>query len=289
VASAATPGAQPRAISELLDATFSLYRRNFQVLAGVAVLIVIPGLVISLISGSYRANPFTVLQQVVSNTNNPAALQQLNQTQQNVINSPLYPLSFLLEFLIIPFSVGALYQAAVMLAMGRPATIGSVLSATLRRYFALFGLIFLIGLVVVGGILIITIPVVIWVVIRWSVATPALFAEELGPARALGRSWQLVSGEWWRTLGILLVVGIMTSVIQSVLGLLFGGLAAVLPGLDSDLHAALSTSATQLVSAVVTPLLPIAVTLLYFDMRVRKEGYDLDELARRAAQGPATA
>lgn len=289
MASAATPGAQPRAISELLDATFSLYRRNFQVLAGVAVLIVIPGLVISLISGSYRANPFTVLQQVVSNTNNPAALQQLNQTQQNVVNSPLYPLSFLLEFLIIPFSVGALYQAAVTLAMGQPATIGSVLSATLRRYFALFGLIFLIGLVVVGGILIITIPVVIWVVIRWSVATPALFAEELGPARALRRSWQLVSGEWWRTLGILLVVGIMTSVIQSVLGFLFGGLAAVLPGLDTDLHAALSTSATQLASAVVTPLLPIAVTLLYFDMRVRKEGYDLDELARRAAQGPATA
>lgn len=280
---------RPLPVGELLDETFKLYRRHFNVIAGVALIVVLPNLVLALISGSYRANPFSYLQQVLQNANNPEELQRIQQRQAEFNSSPLYILSFLLTALLLPFSLGAIFRAATSLAAGNVETIGSVLMGTARRYFALVGIGILTSLVIVGGILIITIPVVILVLVRWAVDTPVLFAENVGPIRAVGRSWNLTRGNWWRTLGILILVGILVSIIQTALTALFGGLAAVVPGLGNDLRAAIVLTVSTGVNALVSPITPIAISLLYLDLRVRKEGLDLDQLARQAAPGPAPA
>ena len=276
-------------LGELLDESFKLYRRHFTVIAGVALVIIVPNLILSLISGSYRANPITYLQNVAQNLNNPDALATIQAQQGAYTSSPLYLLSFPLAALLVPFSVGALYRAATSLAAGNVETIGSVLSGTLRRYFAVWGVVILAVLLFVGVIAIVTIPVVIWVAIRWSVAIPALFAEGIGPVKALGRSWNLVRDNWWRTLGILIIVSIMVSLIETALQVLFGGVAAVVPGLTGDLRAGVVTTVTTLVDALVGAITPIAITMLYLDLRVRKEGLDLDQLARQAAPGTAPA
>lgn len=290
VATAGTPvRLRPLPIGELLDETFKLYRRHFNVIAGVAVAVILPNLILTLLSGSYRANPFTYLQQVLQNANDPAALQEIQNRQAQYTSSPLYAFSFLVSALMVPFTVGALYRAATSLAAGNLETIGSVLAGTARRYFAIWGIVALAVLVACGGIAIITIPVVIWVLVRWSVATPALFAEGIGPVKAVGRSWNLVRDNWWRTLGILIIVGIMVSLIELALAALFGGIASVIPGLSADIQAGLVTTVVTLVDAVVGAITPIAITLLYLDLRVRKEGLDLDQLARQAAPGTATA
>ncbi|HEV2014401.1 MAG TPA: glycerophosphoryl diester phosphodiesterase membrane domain-containing protein [Candidatus Dormibacteraeota bacterium] len=290
MATAGTPvRLRPLPLGELLDETFKLYRRHFSVIAGVALVIILPNLILSLISGSYRANPFSYLQQVLQNANDPAALQAIQARQAQYTSSPLYLLSFPIAILMIPFTVGALYRAATSLAAGNVETIGSVLAGTARRYFAVFGIVILAALVALGSIGILTIPVVIWVLIRWSVATPALFAEGVGPVKAVGRSWNLVRENWWRTVGIVIIVAIMVSLIQSALGVLFTGIAAVVPGLSDDLRAGLVTTVATLVDALVSAITPIAITMLYLDLRVRKEGLDLDQLARLAAPGTAPA
>ena len=56
-----------------------------------------------------------------------------------------------------------------------------------------------------------------------------------------------------------------------------------------DFQAALVQVGGTLLSAVVSPITTIAVTLLYFDLRVRKEGLDLDQLAQQTSPGPAPA
>jgi low affinity Fe/Cu permease len=276
-------------LPELLDETFKLYRRHFTVIAGVALIIILPNLLLSLISGSYRANPISYLQNVAQNINNPDELARIQARQSDYTSSPLYLLSFPIAALLLPFSVGALYRAATSLAAGNLETIGSVLAGTARRYFAVWGIVILGGLVLLGGIAIVTIPVVLWVLIRWSVGLPALFAEGIGPVKAVGRSWNLVRDNWWRTLGILIIVTIMVSLIQTALAALFGGIAALAPGLNSDIRAGAVTTVTTLVDALVGAITPIAVTLLYLDLRVRKEGLDLDQLARQAAPGTAPA
>jgi hypothetical protein len=276
-------------LGELLDETFKLYRRHFSVIAGVALAVILPGLIVTLVSGSYRANPFTYLQQIAQNANDPAALQAIQNSQQQFNASPLYLLSFPITLLLLPFSVGAVYYAATAFAAGSVETIGSVLMGTLRRYFGLFGVLLIALLVALTAVLIITIPVVIWIEVRWAVAFPALLAERVGPTRALGRSWALVKGNWWRTLGILIVVSILVSIIQAAIGATLGGIAALMPGLTTDFRAGLVTVVTALVSAIVGAITPIAVTMLYLDLRVRKEGVDLDQLARQTTPGTAPA
>jgi len=290
VATAGTPvRLRVMPLGELLDETFKLYRRHFTVIAGVALVIIVPNLILSLISGSYRANPFSYISSVVQNVNNPDQLAQIQARQRAYTGSPLYLLSFPIAALLLPFSVGALYRAATSLAAGNLETIGSVLLGTLRRYFAVWGVVILAALLFVGAIAIVTIPVVIWVAIRWSVAIPALFAEGVGPVKALGRSWNLVRDNWWRTLGILIIVSIMVYLIDAALQVLFTGVAAVVPGLSGDLRAGVITTITTLVDALVGAITPIAITMLYLDLRVRKEGLDLDQLARQAAPGTAPA
>ncbi len=300
-------------LGELLDESFKLYRRHFAVIAGVALAVILPSLVVTLISGSYRANSVTYIQQLIQNSNDPAALQALQARQPQF--SPLYFLTFPIALLLLPLSLGAIYYAATSLAAGHTETVGSVLLGTLRRYFGILGIAILSGLPALGAILIVAIVVVIfiaahanalavavgilagiaalvfivWLGVRWTLAYAVLLAERVGPGRALGRSFALVSGNWWRTAGILLLVGILVSIIQSAIGALFTGIAALVPGLSEDLRSGAVTVVAALVNAVVGAISPIAITMLYLDLRVRKEGVDLDQLARQTTPGTAPA
>jgi hypothetical protein len=290
VATAGTPvRLRPLPVGELLDETFKLYRRHFNVIAGVAIVVILPNLLLTLLSGSYKANTFSYLQQVLQNLNDPTALQAIQNRQTQFTGSPLYLASFPIALILLPITGGALFRATTSLAAGNVESIGSVLLGTVKRYFAIAGIGILTVLVVLGCVAIVTIPIVLWVLIRWAVAMPALFAEGVGPVKAVGRSWSLTRDNWWRTLGILLLVSIMVSLIQAALGALFTGIAAVIPGLSDDIRAGLVTTVSTLISALVGALSPIAITLLYLDLRVRKEGLDLDQLARQALPGTAPA
>jgi hypothetical protein len=290
VATAGTPvRLRVMPLGELLDETFKLYRRHFTVIAGVAVAIILPNLILSLISGSYRANPITYLQQLFQNLNDPEALQAIQARQAEYFTSPLYLLSLLTFVLMYPLNAGAFYRAATSLAAGNTETIASVLAGTARRYFAIVGVIILWVLVILGCVGFVTIPVVIWVLVRWTVGMPAMFAEGIGPVKALGRSWNLTRENWWRTLGIVVIVWIMVTLINSAIQFLFTGIAALIPGLSDDIRAALVLTVATVVRALVSAITPIAITMLYLDLRVRKEGLDLDQLARQAAPGTAPA
>ena len=284
VASAAPPvRLRAMSLADLLDETFRVYRRQFTVLAGVALLVLIPGLCITLLSGAYRFNPLTPAywQSFVQSINDPQALSQFQQRSQQVMASPFYPLTYVVGLLLFPFTTAAVYRAATGAAVGQAQTIGSVLQGTLRRYFGIFGLAILAGLTALGGILIVTIPVVIWVLVRWAVSLPALLAENVGPTAALGRSWALVKDQWWRTLGIVLVLAILTSVVSAAVTAVFSVIAAVFPG-GADLRSALALAGNTLASGLVAPIFAVGLTLLYLDLRVRKEGLDLEQLARQA-------
>src|SRR5256714_5161906 len=97
---------RPMPLGELLDETFKLYRLHFTVIAGVALIVIIPNLIVTLVSGSYRANPFTYVQDLLQNASNPAALQAVQNRQAQYTSSPLYLLSFPVAILMKPFTNG---------------------------------------------------------------------------------------------------------------------------------------------------------------------------------------
>ena len=94
---------------------------------------------------------------------------------------------------------------------------------------------------------------------------------------------------WWRTFGIIFIAGVAYSILTLALLALFNVVAAIIPGLSTDFRSGLATAATTLVDALIAPIFPVVLTLLYFDLRVRKEGLDLDQLAQQTSPGPAPA
>ena len=287
---------RPMPLSELLDELFRLYRRHFSLIVGVALLVALPGLVWSLATGVYRLNSTSYTNLFTATGTSTVAFN--SQQFSNLLGT--LSLGGLGALILLPFSLGAVYRAVTDVALGRPATIGVVLRETLARYWPLLGLVglfFVFALVwaiaeLIGFVLLIlpglaVLCAAIYFLVRWSLTVAAMMAEDMGPIRGLGRSWNLVKGQWWRTFGILVIVTILQTIITYALFILFGLIAAIFS--TGDFQAALVQVGSTLLSALVSPITTIAVVLLYFDLRVRKEGLDLDQLAQQTTPGPAPA
>jgi hypothetical protein len=109
-----------------------------------------------------------------------------------------------------------------------------------------------------------------------------MFVENIGLGAAFSRSWWLVQGRWWRTFLVLFLIAIIWYVAQFALGA-FLQLGSFLLRLivSPFVAAAISSAISQVVSALVSPILQIAIVLVYFDLRVRKEGLDLFQMAHQ--------
>jgi hypothetical protein len=125
----------------------------------------------------------------------------------------------------------------------------------------------------------------VWLSVAWVVAIPVLLTEDVRGVGALRRSFRLVRGRWWPTFGIVLLgfilVGIVGAVIQGVFGALF-----FVAG-DSDLVVFLVDGVgATLGSVLTTPFTAAFITVVYVDLRVRKEGFDLQLLVERLGVSP---
>jgi hypothetical protein len=108
----------------------------------------------------------------------------------------------------------------------------------------------------------------------------AIVAERAGPFGAMGRSWELTRGHWWRVFGTLVVVGLISLVLYlAVVGGL-GGAIATNDDMSEFTYATLTTALTVILFAILYPLVASIVTVIYYDLRVRNEGFDLHLLAQ---------
>jgi hypothetical protein len=127
--------------------------------------------------------------------------------------------------------------------------------------------------------------------VAWSVALPVLFVEGKGGFKALGRSAQLVKDRWWATFGRFFVGYILVSVVSTAVTLLWVALALLVVDKSSLGALVLQHIGSLFGSLVTTPFIAALTVLIYFDLRVRKEGFDLALLAERMggvpAEGPA--
>ena len=144
------------------------------------------------------------------------------------------------------------------------------------------------GITLVGLLILIVAGAIVsyYLSIKFSVASPAMVLENLGVFAAIGRSWRLTRGNFWRLFGI----NILTSIIISMVAGVFGGIASVI-GAFSTIVASSSTndfmealSITFIIYMVMTAIsllitLPFSSSvnaLLYIDLRMRKEGLDVE-------------
>ena len=133
---------------------------------------------------------------------------------------------------------------------------------------------------------------VVAISVRWSFAAPAILVEGMGAAGSLGRSWRLTSGNTWRTFGVILIFGLLVVLFQAIVTQLLTLVTDQAFGPATFESAAAASLLGAVVSLPFAPVVPLAVTVLYFDLRVRREAFDVAPAqssgAPSAPGGPAT-
>jgi hypothetical protein len=145
---------------------------------------------------------------------------------------------------------------ALDIAQGR---LGPMIGATIRAT----AIILLLCITVIG------IPFAIYRMVRWCFLSMVVMIESIAGQPVLARSAELVQGQWWNTLGRLLVVYLVISIPT---GIFTQAVAAAFPGIGGILLSAAATFIT-------TPFGIIGVSLMFFDRQARKEPQPHDQLS----------
>ncbi|HEX9596847.1 MAG TPA: glycerophosphoryl diester phosphodiesterase membrane domain-containing protein, partial [Anaerolineales bacterium] len=192
--------------------------------------------------------------------------------------------------LALTVSVATLYHR-------RSISIRQALRISSRRYLSALGAIILIGigaavpifalaaLLVFSGFsdggsalgllgLILFIPVFLYFALRIGFVHQAIVIENQGASNAIRRSWDLTAGQFWHVFGTLILAGILTYILAGIPEAL---ITFAFQYIEAPIFLSmLTTILVQDLSLVLTMPYSLAITtLLYYNLRVRKEGYDL--------------
>jgi hypothetical protein len=192
----------------------------------------------------------------------------------------------ILPLLASAFVVAACARIVADAYSGRPDPGTAATREAGRRLLAIIGLEILVLLCDALGFLACGIGVV--VPITWfAVAMPALILERATVGGAMSRSFNLTKTHFFRALGLVLSVQLLTIVISV-------GLAA---GVNLILHQGASASsaviaqgiANIIATTLTTPFAATAIVVLYFDLRIRDEGFDVQLMMQAVDDRHATA
>jgi len=306
---------RPIGVGEILDGAFTAVRRNPRATLGVGALIMtIYGIVAAIIAPTAVAG-FGTFGSFSGNS------QQSQARLQHDLSNFGHQIAGLAVTYLLLVIAGQILTGMLTVVVGR-SVLGEQITAaeawrrTLPRLPSIFGATILfclvmiglwavfagIGLIVaavhapvgliagyfvLGGIAVLCLTVWLWT--SFVLANQVVVLERTGPARALGRSWRLVRGSFWRVLGIALLAELIAGIASAILQLPFSIPAGIIAShAGGSLHPPLlavviGTIGTTVSRSVTGALLAGIYVLLYVDLRMRKEGLDM---ALRTAADP---
>ena len=185
--------------------------------------------------------------------------------------------SFAIFMLLSMLVQGALVRATVAHAEGERASLAQCIGTGLSAAVPLIGLSILMLLGLLAGFLLLFIPGVI-LYLMWSVAVPALVAEEQGVFAAFGRSRALTKGARWKIFGLQLLVLVLIFIFSAVFGaVVLAGGAATVRGLAHPSPLMLAISAVS--NTALIAFWSTVQANLYIGLREWKDGPQAGKLA----------
>ena len=231
--------------------------------------------------------PFTIAAMLVAWALAPTIaewwelLNTYSETDPAIVRPLFIYFCFTLLQLLINMIIDAAMSCPLSHAMGQQYTTGNIsigrtFGASAKRVVNVL-IAVLLRSIVVGAlaITVIGIPLAIYFQIKWLFVTQAILFEGKSITEALSRSSNLVSDNWWRVLGYVIVLIIIVFAFGFIMGFIQGlmldifNFSTAVNGFDFYL---------TIVEIIAAPVFVIATTLLYFTLRVEKERYHLGKL-----------
>ena len=311
---------RPLGLGELLDRTFTLYRNNFWLFCGIMALpeavTVLANLIFSLATRG-QVKPFAFPP-------NPSApppdLAQAFSQLGTVVGAA--SLIGMIKLVIYAAAVAATMFGVASVYLGQQSTIRDAYRKIGRKFGATLGLFILLGLIafavlvvveigamiaavaagavlsfispVLAGIIAVVVIVgavvlALWLLMRFSLSLPVVLLEDRGVIDSMARSGVLTEGHRGRIfLGLLVMFAISFGISAAVTApstvpLVFMTMKGTF--VPTWLVVVQSLSA-GIAGTVTGPLLSIAIALLYYDVRIRKEAFDLEAMLAASPEPP---
>jgi hypothetical protein len=248
---------RPRSATELIDAAFQVYRRAPVPFMVAMALIYVPWLAIRLI---FQLNVPETPDQITANL-----MRVLFATGAASI-------------VIYGLAGGAAAVLTRAVYLDESIDVAAAFRQTFRRILPLIvgPLVSFVSIAI--GLVFFIIPG-LYFVARFFAVRQTIVLEDMGPFAALGRSGILSKNNKLHILGALILVVILTTVVN------VGAVMLINLQPSKVITSVLATALT----IVVYPIIPITETLLYFDARIRNEGFDVEYLASAVTDtSPAT-
>jgi hypothetical protein len=241
----------------LLDRAFRLYTSNFSLMLGITAAAYVPFYLIMVIIES----------RVGVNVQAPSG----------GLSTLLFQIVFMILWASIAFPIasGAATYAISERYLGNEVTIGEALRLALSRFWTLSIAQITATIRVLFGFLLLIIPGILWM-LSYALIVPAVLIEGQNATPSLRRSRDLVKGQRGKVFCVMFII----NVLQGLLALGVSMISGMIFNSDSGSGAVLNSAMNNLLSIFLTPLGIVATILLYYDMRIRKEGFDLEMLSR---------
>lgn len=248
----AVPSSRDVTIGDVIASTINVALKNFTTLFMMSALFYLPGLIFQMMTLPDLSDP-------------TAGVFGANVLGASVVGI----ISIILQFVLVAAMTSAVFTAL----QGKKAEFGPSISQGFSRVLPVLGVSLLASLAMVVGLLFLLVPG-IFLMIVLAVSVPAVVVERVGVFEAMNRSMDLTRGYRWRILGLFVVVILILIGLTLVFGLVLGLFAVLLGG---NLQVAVIVG---WLADVIFGIFAAALTaVLYFKLRMAKEGLDLGQIA----------
>ncbi|MDQ6610910.1 MAG: glycerophosphoryl diester phosphodiesterase membrane domain-containing protein [Gemmatimonadota bacterium] len=242
-----------RSVSEIVDAAFALYRRNAMQYIVITALATAPQLILTLL---------------IQGTVQPKAPGDLLRLL------PVYLLGIVTYSLV----AGVVMRMGSDVYLGEEPDVGRTVKAVLPRVPALITGTLVTAILAAISMVLFILPV-FYVLARFFAVQPAIVLENKGPLAALSRSGTLSYGRKWPILGTLVLV-------WGIFMILSVGITLLVTMIGSTI---LVLIASTLFSVLASPILHLVGMVLYYDARIRAEGFDVEHMSQSLGAAAPTA
>ena len=293
---ASVPALRPLGVGDVIDRAITVYRRRPLLFIALSA---VPSLALGIgaaILGLVFAGAFAPLAPVLAGSGaaDPVVLGRLATAIGSVV---VFVVIFLVISLVaVAIQSGALVDAAAAGYLARESTIGSSFRAGLRASLRLIGsgLLAFLAVMALWVVLIIAMAVIsngaaialliifglvatFFLIASWLIAPAVATLEGTGAVTTLRRSWHLSAGHRWRVIALLFLL----IVLQVIIGVLLSAVLLATFAAETTTRTVLQQVVNLAVNVLWAPIQWATFTVLYYDLRVRKEAYDL-QLAAEA-------
>jgi hypothetical protein len=287
----ATIQLEAMSVGRIFDRAFLIYRNNFLCFITIAAIIYVPLTLVSIASTSWIRTRAAARQQTFAGQTTPErdSLPTARPHDTSAETTSSFgllgeALTLLLENAAVMLCAAALIQGGSERYRGDEITVGQAYQFILPKSWTLIGAAVLVGLMTTLGFILFVVPGVI-LGLWFFLTTSAIVVEGHSATDGMARSKALVAGNLGKVFG----VGLLSLLIVNVISLSVGYFAifvgkTVSPD-SATLNLVMRYLASTLSHILVMPISAAAAILLYYDLRIRKEGFDLQMLAQSMTSG----